>query len=252
MKLLSSWTAAYEFACRSAACRPPTSGGTGGSNPKGGGSRTSASLARGQAALSKVGIGGKQLPAEKSAPAFRTSGKKVLDSSGKQVGSWTRTGDGNVWEIAVKGGQRSTLNPVKGIRDKATSYNADRVQGGTKREALANLAKRLDDRAAEVRMSGKVESVFTGGVKGVKREQAIKAGPIKASQISVSSDGSVKLKGQPSDFKIVKGYDSRMRPRYQVEGIQISSQRRQSFKTQAAAKVAIAKQIQRVQAGELA
>lgn len=36
MKVSAGWVAAYEFACHSAACRPPTAGGTGGSS-KGGG-----------------------------------------------------------------------------------------------------------------------------------------------------------------------------------------------------------------------
>jgi hypothetical protein len=31
MKVSAGWSASYEFACHSAACRPPSSGGTGGS-----------------------------------------------------------------------------------------------------------------------------------------------------------------------------------------------------------------------------
>jgi hypothetical protein len=38
MKLTPATSAAYEFACHSSACRPPTSGGTGGSSK--GGSKT--------------------------------------------------------------------------------------------------------------------------------------------------------------------------------------------------------------------
>lgn len=181
-------------------------------------------------------------------PTFRSSGNKVMGGDGKQVGTWTRRGDGNVWEISVKGGQRTTLHAMKGLRDKNTSINADRVTGRTKTEALANLSKRLDDRAADIRVKGAVADVYRTGNKGVKREQAIKAGPIKATQVSVSSDGTVKLKGKPSEYKVVKGRDTRMRQVYNVPGIYISPNRLQSFKTQAAAKVAIAKDIARTQA----
>lgn len=40
MKIPAVWVGTYDFACRSAACRPPTSGGTGGSSAKGGSSGT--------------------------------------------------------------------------------------------------------------------------------------------------------------------------------------------------------------------
>lgn len=33
MRIADTWTQTYEFACHSSACRPPTSGGTGGSTP---------------------------------------------------------------------------------------------------------------------------------------------------------------------------------------------------------------------------
>lgn len=305
LRISASLSNAYEFACHSSSCRPPTSGGTGGSKSSGGSGLKSMTVAelhsehartKGRGSLSTYRqnildeIGrrsanyqpikntpvtpstkymrdsaareARQRAADKALgrtpsiteqvkaepPKFRTSGKKVLDSNGGHVGTWTRMGDGNHWEIAVKGGQRSTLQPIKGIRERATSYNAETVSGSTKREALANLATHFENKAADVRVTGKASSVFDGGVKGVKREQAVNAGAIKASHVSISSDGTVKLRGKPSEYKVVKGVDTKFRTRYQVPGIYISNQRLQSFKTQAAAKMAIVKQIRAVQA----
>lgn len=108
-----SWDAAYEFACHSAACRPPTSGGTGGSSPKG---------------------GGVSVPA-KSSPHYQTRSASVMPLSEAEGIALVQSNDATGRRILAKGQTVADGAPV-GVRanlnvKKSTGVTVQTVHAGT-------------------------------------------------------------------------------------------------------------------------
>lgn len=219
---------AYEFACHSAACAPPSAGGTGGSNS--GGSRGGG--AAGAGGGSADGAVDKQ--ARRMKPGTR---RTIKDEAGTVIGMVKRDSKGiHHYESAhgsVMGGSKNVADAITRLKQAVNHdlhHNASWTRPADRTPEQKALLKGYRDKNNADQMSSRA-----AGASG----QALKAyGAVKATQVSVSKDGTVKVKGQATKEKIVKRHDG-----YDVPGTFNKDGRMKRYRTQAAAKSAVARYI---------
>lgn len=232
---------AIEFACHSAACAPPKAGGTGGSLPGGG------------------GTGGGAAPAAAGGPAsnFRMkpgSRKTIKDTDGTPLGRIHRNSEGKYRYESSSGNAGGQANSV---RDAVESLHRNKQSN----HEHAGLGKKAADRtpAEKAAIKSSSDSMTSFLNKGEASRSHVTAqakahGPVKPADVVVSSDGTIKVKGQPittatgrSSHKITKhvegwGVDAAV-AQGGSGGAMGGSSGIRYFKTKAAAKNAIAKKL---------
>ena len=219
---------ALEFACHSAACAPPSAGGTGGSNS--GGSRGGG--AAGSGGGSADGAVDKQ--ARRMKPGTR---RTIKDEAGTVIGMVKRDSKGiHHYESAhgsVMGGSKNVADAITRLKQAVNHdlhHNASWTRPADRTPEQKALLKGYRDKNNADQMSSRA-----AGASG----QALKAyGAVKATQVSVSRDGTVKVKGQATKEKLVKRHDG-----YDVPGTFNKDGRMKRYRPQAAAKSAVARYI---------
>lgn len=171
--------------------------------------------------------------------------------------------DGNMWEAKLLGKEhsQSVMSGQHNSRGHALYKNEQNsIRESTRAGLVKAVERHLAGQAADKRIGdAKSKAAYSPAqnnadgrrlntmsslvVEGLRHH-----GPTKASQVSVSKDGSVKIKGQAQDFiKIGRGATESGRSGYTVTGANIQSSRGASipkiFKTQAAAKMEVAKRV---------
>ena len=222
MKISAAMVNAYEFACNSKACAPPPAG-TGGSNPSGGG-----------------GVAGGETKIKGGA----------VHSGGNQItGKITKVGDG--YQATMRGKAHSVSTLKHGVKQKV-------VMGKTKAEVAKKAAELHDEARAGSQPATRRAAYAAGyGTSAVKAEKLAAVGKTSASAVKVGRDGSVKANGKDTGIKVERGGDGAGKTGWKVSGMMVQSgggnskgMKPKIFKTQAQAKSAVARQINRaVEAG---
>lgn len=188
MKVPASLANAYEFACHSSACRPPTSGGTGGSSGSGKAPRDGSKASGGNG----NGFGARMTKSDRAAKADDI---KVLDAQVAKKQSEAQVKNGRV----VLDGKAITNT----IRKMGVGYNTELrgshlpIGGRTRREVVAN--------AVEAHVVH--EHRFGQTYEKTPHQQAIqkllnsKANPVKEAAADRALGRTPKKKGSYSEFQ---------------------------------------------------
>jgi hypothetical protein len=192
MKISAALEQSYEFACRSAACRPPTSGGTGGSSSSGGsGGGGGGSSASGEASI----VGGR----------VQLNGKAI---SGKIA----KRGD-QYWASTIGGPKYQQTGKTR--KELMAAVVREHKNAQAAKKELANPAAR----AAREKMSDTDFNRTQKWNPGARAEIAA-VGRAKPADVKIGRDGVPKVNGKPLElYKVsphpsgkgysVGGFDSR-------------------------------------------
>lgn len=182
MKISATLHQSYEFACRSAACRPPTSGGTGGSSPRGGSNAGSA--------------GGSSEPS--------ISGGRVVLNGKPISGKITKRG-GQYWASTVGGPKYQQTGKTR--KDLMAAVVREHKNAQAQKNELSNPAAR----AARDKMSDVDFNRIQKWTSGARAEIAA-VGRTKPTDIKIGRDGVPKVNGKSLElYKVLphpsgKGY----------------------------------------------
>jgi hypothetical protein len=239
--MVSLTTSASVFACYSAACRPPTSGGTGGSGGKAGkgGRGASGGGASGGSSDGVSIVGGKAT----------VGGKAITNNIVKRGNSWVTTMRGKEFSHrTVSTGKKRFQDVLMGKTKKEVAEEA------AKKYAEALAQKQVTAISAARRASG-IRTVSTASDTTLNRAARLPAaqqlklkelGRTNPSKVVIGRDGSAKINGKATDvYKVTKA----AKGGYHISGVTSRSGEYTSstrFKDHAAVKRYIAREVNAV------
>lgn len=223
--------AALEFACHSAACRPPTSGGTGGSG--GGGGATLINAAKAVANRHMVG----KKPVPSSSPA---------GGEAKVVGGKVSV-NGNIVSSKITGGGKGKYYHANLLAKHAKNIPYPSVSGRTKAEVARKIKEMMDEGAARGRqgsvpLPGTPSNNRVRQLSAVQTETYAKIGKVKPTDLKVGRDGTVTAKGVAVG-QTTKGSDNKWRIKGKDKQSGKGGMEPRTWKTQAAVKAELARDI---------
>lgn len=170
----------------------------------------------------------------------------AVHSGGNQItGKITKVGDG--YQATMRGKAHSVSTLHSGVKQKV-------VMGKTKAEVAKKAAELNDEaRAGSQPATRKAAHAAGYGTSAVKAEKLAAIGKTSVSAVKVGRDGIAKANGKDTGIKVSRGGDGAGKVGWTVSGMQVQSgggnskgMKPQVFKTQAQAKAAVARQINRV------
>lgn len=246
------------FACHSAACRPPTSGGTGGSGG-GGGSKVRAFKANApRANAAKVSADTAQRRALRKANSDALAKVDWSKGAGPSIKNGEVHVDGKsiTGKITKRGGQYWAS--MKGSQHQITRYDGTRtvrqVTGKTRKEMMDAAHKlHLEDQArasvdwaarrASSRSMSQTDLNRIGRLSESTAQQVRGLGKTAPSKISIGRDGTPSVNGKKAPMYKIRKSSAGV---YHIDGVESRSgeySRPRVFKTHAAVKAYIAKEI---------
>jgi len=233
----------YEFACHSAACRPPTSGGTGGSGGgSGGGSRGGGGGGGGATLINAAkAVANRHMVGKKPVPTSSPAG-----GGAKVVGGKVSV-DGNIVSTKITGGGRGQVYKASLLAKHAKNTLHKDVIGTSKSEVARKIKALMDEDAAKGRqgavpLPGTPTNNRVRQLSAVQTETYAKIGKVKPTDLKVSRDGTVKAKGVVVG-QTTKGSDNKWRIKGKDKQSNRGGTMPRTWNTQAAVKAELARDV---------